>query len=369
MTRRITQSEIAQQLGISQRSVSVAFGGSGRISEQTRRAVLNLASRHGYRPNRLASSLRKGESNSVGVIWGFVNPWTGDSEIGMAVLERLQQRGLVTYQVQRGGDFAMDVLYQRVDEILNRRIDAIVLQGIPPELMDPGILARIQHTPTIAICREDLPGFPGDLLIHDRGAAIREVVDHFVRSGRRRLAMILDIDQESNPAKFEVFQARCRAHGLGPHPSELIRFTPAPHHSRQGISHAEGMQQHFADRPIDVDAIFAFNDMGAMYVVRELRERGLRVPDDVAVIGFNNTEAGMVWDPPLASGDRRYERAAELLDEMLQARLAEPDLPPQRQVLPMRFIWRPSAGGTAPPDTPDADSAFTQANNLATTDA
>ena len=343
----VTQTELAKQLGISQRSVSVAFGGAGRISERTRQSVLRAAEEMGYRPNRLASSLRKGQTGSVGVVWGFVNPWTGDSEIGMGVLQRLQGHGLVTYQVQHSDNRAVNVLCERLDELVSRRPEAIVIEGTPGELMHAGVLERIRGIPTVAICRQDLPDFPGDLVIHNRTRAIHEVVDHLVATDRRCLGMALSVEQESNPSKYEAFAARCRDHGLASHPNQLIRldYPDSPH--SHGERHGSGLRRQFPDK-IDLDAIFAFNDVGAMYIIQDLKRRGLRVPEDIAVVGFNNTEPGLVWEPPLATGDRAYAEAADQLDRLLTQRLEQPDLPPQRQTVHMRFVWRESAGGHAP---------------------
>ena len=342
----ITQQDIAKQLGISQRSVSVAFGGAGRIGEKTRQAILKAAEAHGYRPNRLASSLRTGQSGSIGVVWAFVNPWTGDSEIGMNLLQRIQNRGLTTYQVQHGDNRDVEMLRQRLTELRSRRVDAVVIEGTPSELMDEGVLDQLRDVPAVAVCREDLPDFPGDLVIHDRFQAIGEVVDHFVASGRSRLAMAISLDEESNPGKMAAFRRRCREHGLPEHDAELIPLdfpeSPRNHGERHGLA----MRRKFpVDRDLGgVDAIFAFNDVGAMYIIKDLKRRGLRVPEDVAVVGFNNTEPAAVWDPPLASGDRRFDEVASNVEALLVGRLGNIHRPPQRITIPMRFIHRASAG-------------------------
>ena len=342
----ITQQEIATKLGISQRSVSVAFGGNGRIGEKTRRAILKTAEAHGYRPNRLASSLRTGQTGSIGVVWAFVNPWTGDSEIGMNLLQRIQNRGLTTYQVQHGDSRAVELLRQRLAELRSRRVDAVVIEGTPGELMDEGVLDQLRDIPSVAVCREDLPEFPGDLVIHDRFQAIGEVVDHLVATGRRRLAMAISLEQESNPGKMEAFRRRCRHHGLAEHEHELIALDYPDSPTNHGERHGVAMRQRFPDdRDLGgVDAIFAFNDVGAMYIIQDLKRRGLRVPDDVAVVGFNNTEPAAVWDPPLASGDRRFDEVAREVETLLVDRLGDIDRPPRRLTIPMRFIHRASAG-------------------------
>ena len=76
----------------------------------------------------------------------------------------------------------------------------------------------------------------------------------------------------------------------------------------------------------------------------ELQQHGIKVPEDVAVIGFNNIAPGKISTPALATGDRKPEEMAEKLEEMLMRRIKQPDLPPQRETVHMEFIWRESAG-------------------------
>ena len=110
-----------------------------------------------------------------------------------------------------------------------------------------------------------------------------------------------------------------------------------------GESYVEAIREAFPNK-ISVDAIFCFNDIGAMYVMRELSQRGVRVPEDVAVVGFNNTQAGRVWSPPIASGDRKPAELAATIDRLINDRLERPDDPSRRVTVHMQFIWRESAG-------------------------
>jgi DNA-binding LacI/PurR family transcriptional regulator len=95
---------------------------------------------------------------------------------------------------------------------------------------------------------------------------------------------------------------------------------------------------------LPVDAIFCFNDIGAGFMMRELRHRGIDVPQDVAIVGFNNTPLSQVMEPPLATGDRKHQDVALAVNKMLFRRLSDPDVPAQCQYVHMSFLWRDSAG-------------------------
>mgnify|MGYP005842044305 CR=1 FL=1 len=340
----INQSQLARELGLSQGTVSVALGGSGRISERTRRRVLKAVHVKGYQPNRLASSLRRGKTASLGVIWAFADPWAGDAVIALDLLERMQGQGYAVFQAQHSP--RTQVLCDQLDDMLGRQVEGIVIQAVPSQLADERVARRLKSAKAVVgVTREPVPDFPGDLVVHDRGQAICEVVDHLVSRGRQRLAMALSIGQESNPSKFDAFLARCKTHGLPRHPHELIPLDAPKEPETHGLRHEEAVRRAFPDDgPVPVDAIFCFNDIGALCVIRELTRRGIRVPEEVAVIGFNNTEAGRVWQPALASGDRRPREVSQAVYDLLNDRLENGRSSNVTRVVPMRFVWRESAG-------------------------
>ncbi len=341
----ITQAQLARTLNVSQVAVSLAFRkGHNRLSPETRQRILTAAKRLGYRPNHLASGLRGGRTSSVGMIWAFADPWAGDAIIALDLLERLQGYGFAVYQSQRSEN--LEVMCRQLDDLIARRADALVIQAIPDQLRHPELVERFDaFNAVVAVCREDVPEFAHDLLVHDRDRVICEVVDHLVAAGRRRIAMATSPEQESNPPKLKTFTARLRHHGLPEHPNEVIAIDCPTDPAEHGRLHMLAFRRQFpAGKPVPVDAIFCFNDNGAMCIMRELQDRGVRIPEDIAVVGFNNIELGQVWRPALATGDRMHKQVTQALDQMIQARIAEPDLPPQRRIVHMKFVWRESAG-------------------------
>ena len=92
------------------------------------------------------------------------------------------------------------------------------------------------------------------------------------------------------------------------------------------------------------DALICSTDEGAAAVINYLYDMGCKVPDDVAVSGFNNIDITSYFKPPLASVDRRNQDVAECVTKMLLNRIANKDLPQQHEVIKMKFIHRESAG-------------------------
>ena len=339
---RINQTELAKRLELSQRTVSAVLAGTGRISEATRKRVLEAAKKYGYVRNDLAMGLRHGKTHTIGMIWDHSDPWAGDGLIAQQLTPEIRKAG---YSVSiADASVEMDVLLYSIDQMLARSVDALIIRAIPSHLKNPDILARLRQVKAvIALTREAIPDFPGDIIIHDRNASIEEVVAHLAQSGRKRPLMALDINEESNPPKLDAFRRACEKYGIG-ELNNLLLPLPRPDGPRDiGEAHRRGLCARFLDS-IDTDAIFCFNDMGAMYIMRELQDRGMSVPDDIAVIGFNNSPIGKVWQPPLASGDRCPEAVSVLIDHLLKDRLSNLDKPYVQEVVPMKFIWRESAG-------------------------
>lgn len=349
---QISQTQLARTLGISQRTVSSALHGSGRVGETTRLRILAAAEAQGYRPNRLAAGLRGARTSSIGIVWAFVDPWAGDASIALDITRHFQQQGFAMYQALH--DPSVAILGRRIDDLLDRRIDALIVQATPGQLAHPDIQRRLRTVPTITVSREPVAGLAADQVVHDRNHAIREVVDHLAASGRRRPCMILTLCEESNPPKYRAFVEAWAAHGVPEKVSMLVDMTTVipgpgagtrvhPPFEEHGDRHRTAFASKFPKK-VPVDCVFCFNDTGALYILRELQDRGLRVPEDVAVVGFNNDQAGAIWNPPLATGDRRSREVSNTVARLLERRLAEPNAELETALVPMHFVWRESAG-------------------------
>jgi len=175
MTRFATILDIAEQVGLSHMTVSRALSGKGSVREDTRRRVLEAAEQLNYSPNSLASGFRSGRTKSAGIVWQFVDPWGGDTAVGLWVMQALQSRGLACYPSQMIEDESQ--LLKTLDRLLARRVDAVVI-GAPAETVrKPAILQRLERVPCVTIVTpESIGDVRADVIVHDRNVAIRQVV-------------------------------------------------------------------------------------------------------------------------------------------------------------------------------------------------
>lgn len=346
---QVTIRQVAEHAQVSIGAVSSVLNGKNRdrgYSDAMRMRILASVEALNYRPNRLAAGLRGSGTHSVGIIWSFFDLYTGDVAIGRSLIDDLERREYVALQATASHD--LDRVHRQINSFIARRVDALVFQAEPRHFEHEGIRTALRQLPHVILTPERIEGLEGDQVIHDRGAAIDQVVDHFIASGRRRLAFALSVGQEPrNAPKWQRFAARCRQRGLLPSQYRLIELDPPRDYPSHGQRHAEGLQRAFDGRP-DIDALLCFNDIGALHAAQSLRSMGVSIPGDVALVGFNNTEVCTACSPNLASGDRQQVMASEAMQRLLATRLEQPAAPPRIETVPMQFVWRASAGGECP---------------------
>lgn len=352
----VTIKDITQETGLARTTVAEILRGKGGYSEQSRKRVMEVAHRLGYQPNYLSKALCGGPSMSIGAFWPLSGT-TGDVDIVMAVLEQARQQGYVVYNTDyRPG---LDRAREALREFASRRVDAVIFWWRGGEWAENAFDQELAGFPVVvAVGNESSEHFKGDLIVHDRLGAIEEVVDHLVALGRRRLAIVMK-DEPSQRFKIDCFLSRCQQHGLSKDACCLIDLNT---HSSTGKEESpQSSQAHdpallaayqrvFESRfrgGVDIDGLLCGTDEGAMAAMRYFEDRDVKIPQDVAVIGWNNLPISSLWRPGLASIDRRRDILTQCLSTMLFSRLQEPDLPPRHQVIPMQFVWRASAGGHA----------------------
>jgi LacI family transcriptional regulator len=330
--------DIARETGMAKSSVAQILQGRPGYSPASRQRILHTARRLGYHPNYLSKALNGGKSMSIGAIWPM-RGITGDVEIAMALLEKARAKGYATYQAEYQSN--LPHLRQSLKEFAARRVDALLLgseSAVLRQLRDD-----LKAFPIVVAAAPDpVPEFGGDLVIHDRYRAIEEAVDHLAAIGRRRVAMVVNAIP-SQQGKIDHFLKRCSARGLRVDDRSVVELRPLASPSQLVESYQETYETHFR-HGVDADALICGADQGAMAAMEYLQRHALRVPEDVAVVGFNNMNVAALWRPALASIDRNQDQVIEVMERMLFSRLESPGLPPRRQNVPMRFIWRESAG-------------------------
>ncbi len=286
--------DVARLAGVSIGTASKALNSNGRLRQETRDKVTAVAREIGYRPNDMAQSLHRTRSMTVGIIstdsFGrFTLP------IFQALEEQFADQGIAIFMCNATDDPERE--RQHLDQLLGKRIDGLVVTARradkrpPVGPLPPGL-------PVIYVFTQADDDSALSLLPDDEGGA-RTAVRHLAEIGCRRIAHV------TGPEHFEAVQLRHRGYLAALAEAGLAAD---PGHYRSGAwSEAWGRQavaELFDGKGEAPDGIFCGNDQIARGTVEALRERGIEVPRDVAVVGFDNwnvmTEAAR---PPLTSVD------------------------------------------------------------------
>lgn len=338
----VNQATIARKVGVSQVTVSRALSGRGQVAPRTRQRILEAVEELRYAPNPLAQGLRGGRTKLVGLLRSLAGPHPSEGAIRKVAM-CVQQHGYATQIVDHMS--RVDVMVQTLDSFRRYGVDAVMLDGSRPALLEPEVVERLQSFPAAVVVSDrpiDVSELPVDVILHDRRPSFTEMADHLIDRGRRRPMVIMAGEGEQNSVKTRTFFDRCRARGLSIETGQDLAIARGIGSDSIGRETWAFLEQHSPERPFD--AMVFSNDESAMAGIAWLRSHGKRVPTDVAVIGFNDSAGAAYVDPPLASVSREEDRVAAWIERFVFERLGDPSLPPRRECVPMRFIPRASAG-------------------------
>lgn len=334
---------IARECGVSPSTVSAVVRDKGAergISRETRQQVFEVARQMGYTPNHQARTLKHRKSWTIGVLWSLGGPHSSEAMARQMTLH-IQARGYATHIADHMGD--PQVTERMLRDYLGRRVDGIIVDGGANSVVrQPDVRRLLEHfEAAVIVARAQPSGWKGSVLVHDRTPALRQVAEHFARSGRERPAML---STQADPRKRETLAQRFME--LTGRPVEWIEVVTG----RTGASAHDywHMLERRFSKSFPYDALWCSTDQGAIATLAWLRKRGLRIPEDVAVVGANETSEVAYIDPPVASIDMRRLRVADRASEMLFAQLDDPTRAPQRDDIECRFVWRASAGEPTP---------------------
>ncbi|MET9494156.1 LacI family DNA-binding transcriptional regulator [Streptomyces sp. NPDC006552] len=328
--------DVAARAGVSVRTVSNVVSGSASVAAETRRRVQEAIDELGYEPNLAARSLRAGRTGIIGLaIPELHSPYFG--ELAGLLVEEAQRRSWTVIIDQTRGD--ADAERRLLTRSGGRVVDGLI---ISPWALDPAELAALAPAVPLVLLGERSPQGAADRVAVDNVAAAEEATGHLIRLGRRRIAAIgLQPHLRNGTARLRAEgHARALDRAGLPRPAAAQRTVAALHR-------ADGARAMAAllDAPEPPDAVFAFSDELALGALHVAHERGLRVPEDLAIVGFDDIEDGRYSHPPLTTIAPDKRQIAERSLQCLADRIYSPGnaVPPQELVVPHRLVTRGTA--------------------------
>jgi DNA-binding LacI/PurR family transcriptional regulator len=329
--------DVAKEVGVSTATVSRALRGLPRVSEETRERVLEAAARLGYVASPHAAGLAGGQTRTVAVIVPFVTRWYFSTLVtGAEEVLRAQGYDLLLYNLA-GDPEARHRVFQT--HLLTKRVDAVLVLALAPTPQELRWLEH--HAPPVSFVGCE-PAFGSSVRIDDELAA-RTAMAHLAELGHQRIAYVGGdtadaLDFTSPLARLRGYRAGLEAAGLPSDPDLEVEEDWTVH---GGIRAWQSLAA-LGERPT---AIFAASDEMAIGLIHAVRAAGLRVPEDVSVIGIDDHEMAELFDlTTVAQPTEEQGRIAAR--QVLDAIEAGEHWRPQQVVVATRLVVRNS---TAPP--------------------
>jgi DNA-binding LacI/PurR family transcriptional regulator len=345
MNKATTIHDLAADLQISATTVWRALHGHGRISEKTRERVLAHAKARNFVPSLVAQNLSSGRTNTLGVIVPMVG-----HPVFSALIEEIEAvafaRGYNIILCDARLDIAREAEYARM--LLHRRVEGVVLIPFSADSRqwDAHLIELQKRSVPVVLLEHELPTNRFTRVVADNFTAAYDVTRHLIGLGHKRIVFAFHPFQERDLVgreRLAGFNAAMKEARLAKKATLLLDACEFGERQKL-LYHREKIADCFnrADRPT---ALFAGMDMLAIRAMETLRELELRVPEDVAVAGFDNVEFAEFTLPPLTTVQQPTAEMGRLAAEMLFDRIEGKDSGKAVcERLPCRLVIRESCG-------------------------
>lgn len=334
--RRLNLEDIAQKAGVSRSTVSRVINNDPNVHQQTRSHVLAIIERENYSPNLAARSMVTNRTQVIGVIIPhelhtvFIDPHYFPSLLqGVSIAVHRRDYAMLLYLRQTGED--QEIFFRKI--LGNGLMDGLIIASasLTGTLLSDLISRRVKF---VMVEKPDQFEDQISYVTIDNIAASREVVQHLFDTGRRRIGIITgSLDNMDGRERLIGFREGLEQVGL----QFDERLVVEGDFSRK-TAYA------LAERLIiqNVDAIYACNDIMAQGAYEAIYERGLRIPEDIAVVGFDNLATATEIKPGLTTVHQPIEQKGEVATELLLDLIEAETAQPKEVVLPTQLIIRNS---------------------------
>lgn len=317
LLKKVTMADVAKLANVSKSTVSQYLNKRYEyMSEETRKRIAEAIEELGYQPNIIARSLKQKTTATIGVIvFNMLHMMT--TQVLHAIEEECQKRGFQVIVCNSGDDPDKEKTY--VDTLLAKQVDGLI---VFPTGKNEDVYRRLveERFPLVFVDRM-VPGLEADSVLLDNFAAAEMAVDYFASNGYRRIAIVTPPLVSYNVPRMERlegFRAAMRKRGLDVEDENIIAADPD--------ALPEVLKQRFAE-PKRPNALFAINDLTLMGVLRFVKDAGVRVPDEVAIINIDDVPFADIYTPALTTIAQPTfamgKKAAERVFEQMKAKKAD----------------------------------------------
>jgi LacI family transcriptional regulator len=342
--------DVARAAGVSTATAGRALGGYGPVSDDARARVLAAAERLGYRANSLARSMITGTTTTLGVVVADIeNPFFARATRGIIDVARAEGFGVILANT----DEDVSAEQAAVKVFLEKRVDGLIVA--PASSFEQDHLAAIQASGTqLVLLDRGSPEVAADAVVIDNRGAARDAVRRLVAAGHRRIAMVTGASAAASDGdggvvhpistvtdRIEGYRAALLEAGIDPDPHYLrIGAVKEADRDQKQVA-AEQTRALLGMRPRPT-AIVVLDSVLALGVLEGVQHRGLEIPGQVSVVGFDDADWTTVVRPQISVVSQPINEMGALAARRLIERIRGDATPPREHVLPATFIARDS---------------------------
>jgi len=345
MTKRkkATLSDIAATIGVAPMTVSRVVNGTGYVSDETREKVMTAVRKMSYRPNGVARNLKRQRTDTVGLVLGDIsNPYS--TELANAVREVLSVRGYNLFICISEHSAKEDIT--AFESLVDHNVDGIIVATRSNAEGDEHLLEIVDGDMPVVVVGRDFHHDQVDFVSADNLTGGFEATRHLIDLGHRRIGFIgATLNNKGSLKRLQGYLNALEAHDIDID-ERLITgrrdtSSEVPGYSTERMGY-EGMKR-LLSLPKRPTAVFARNDFTAVGAMTAIKEAGLSIPKDLAIVGFDDIPLAVHTVPPLTTVRQPMRLQGQLAAEMLVSRIAGKE-PRQRieRILNCELIIRES---------------------------
>jgi LacI family transcriptional regulator len=325
---KATIHDIARKLNITASTVSRALKDHPRISAETKKAVQKAAVKLNYQPNNIAAALRNGKSNIIGIIVP-----TADRTFFSSVVRGIEEiANTAKYNVmicQTYDNFDKEV--STVEALLNARVDGIIVShGKETQNFEHFLKVKERGIPIILFDRSNDELEVSNVVIDDFLGAYK-ATEHLVQQGCKRIAHF------TNARKISIFKERLRGYREALLDNDLKFDESLVVDSNLQLEDGRSSMEQLLKRKDIPDGVFSSSAYGILGAMQVLKEKGFKVPEDVALVGFSNEPFTSFTEPPLSTVDQHPMRMGNAAAEIFLEEMAAKD----KKFIPQKIVLKP----------------------------
>ncbi|MEP2936073.1 MAG: LacI family DNA-binding transcriptional regulator [Gilvibacter sp.] len=337
---QVTLKQIANNLGISIATVSKALKDYPDVSERTKEIVKAEAARLQYQPNSFAVNLRTQESKTLGLIIPEVVHYFFSS-IVQAIIAHATKKGYLVIILQ--SDDSPELEVKQIDLLIRKRVDGIMI-SLANDTVDINHLKRVMDLQIPLVMFDKISKLiPCSKVIIDDRKAAYEATKHLIDKGCTKIAHLRGpLLPQNSIDRFLGYKKALEDHGLVYDPKMVLVCNKITY--EEGREHA----QFILDNRLDVDGIFAITDMVAIGAISYFNERQVKIPEEIAIIGFSNWFISSAMTPTLSTvdqpGTKMGKKVIKQLFKEIKRKKEGKIVQPIIDVMPTNVIERASSG-------------------------